>query len=265
MAAYQRQSQGFSLVELMISLAIGLIVVSAVLAFTLSSLTANSEYVQSTRLSQELRNTMDFVSRELRRAGYDENMNRYTAASTMNALMVSPFARIFVDDDVNNDGVKNDGCVIYAYDRTGGTPGTVERAQGEIRALRLAFYPFDGQTVGVLEIGESAPGLTPACAGGAPTYTNYPATCNTVSGWCALTDPRVINITNFSLDTSGYIVQAGTATSTPMTIREIGIGLDGQLRQSADGTVTRGISSRVKVRADCLEASANCALAPTGT
>ncbi|MEY3069257.1 MAG: hypothetical protein RLZZ456_956, partial [Pseudomonadota bacterium] len=43
MAAYQRQSQGFSLVELMISLAIGLIVVSAVLAFTLSSLTANSE------------------------------------------------------------------------------------------------------------------------------------------------------------------------------------------------------------------------------
>ena len=70
MAAYQRQSQGFSLVELMISLAIGLIVVSAVLAFTLSSLTANSEYVQSTRLSQELRNTMDFVSRELRRAGF---------------------------------------------------------------------------------------------------------------------------------------------------------------------------------------------------
>jgi hypothetical protein len=50
-----------------------------------------------------------------------------------------------------------------------------------------------------------------------------------------------------------------------MTIREIGIGLDGQLRQSADGTVTRGISSSVKVRADCLEASANCALAPTGT
>ena len=164
MAAYQRQSQGFSLVELMISLAIGLIVVSAVLAFTLSSLTANSEYVQSTRLSQELRNSMDFISRELRRAGYDENMNRYTAASTMNALTISPFARIFVDDDVNNDGVKNDGCVIYAYDRTGGTPGAVERAQGEIRALRLAFYPFDGQTVGVLEIGESALGLTPTCA-----------------------------------------------------------------------------------------------------
>jgi len=265
MIAYKRQSRGFSLVELMISLAIGLIVVTAVLAFTLSSLTANSEYVQSTRLSQELRNSMDFISRELRRAGYDENMNRYTAASTLSALVVSPFSRIFVDDDADGDGTANDGCVIYAYDRTGGTPGVVERARGEIRALRLAFRTVDGQTMGVLEIGESATGLTPACNGGAPTYTNYPATCNTTSGWCALTDPRVINITGFTLDTSGYIVQAGTATSTPMTIREIGIGLDGQLRQSADGTVTRGISSRVKVRADCLEASANCALAPTGT
>jgi type IV pilus assembly protein PilW len=265
MISYKRQSRGFSLVELMISLAIGLIVVTAVLAFTLSSLTANSEYVQSTRLSQELRNSMDFISRELRRAGYDENMNRYTAASTLDALVISPFSRIFVDEDADGDGTANDGCVIYAYDRTGGTPGTVERARGEIRAMRLAFRTVDGQTVGVLEIGESATGLTPACNGGAPTYTNYPATCNSTSGWCALTDPRVINITNFTLDTSGYMIQDVTATSTSMTIREIGIGLDGQLRQSADGTVTRGITSRVKVRADCLEASANCALAPTGT
>lgn len=191
-------------------------------------------------------------------------MNRYTAASTLNALVTSPFSRIFVDDDADGNGVKNDGCVIYAYDRTGGTPGTVELARGEIRALRLAFRPFDGQTVGVLEIAESAGTITPRCDGDEPSYSNYPPTCSN-DGWCALTDPRVINITNFSLDTSGYIVQAGTATSTPMTIREIGIGLDGQLRQSADGTVTRGISSRVKVRADCLEASANCALPPTGT
>jgi hypothetical protein len=48
-------------------------------------------------------------------------------------------------------------------------------------------------------------------------------------------------------------------------MREIGVELQGQLRRSEDGTVTRGIRSDVKVRADCLEASANCALAPTGT
>jgi hypothetical protein len=207
---------------------------------------------------------MDFISRELRRAGYDENMNRYTAASTQNALVVSPFARIFVDDDADGDSVKNDGCVIYAYDRTGGTPGTVELARGEIRALRLAFREVDGQTVGVLEIGESASGVSPDCDGEEPTYSNYPATCNNASGWCALTDPRVINITRFNLNTSGYLSEAGSAITTPITMREIGISLQGQLRQSADGVVTRSISSSVKVRADCLELKATCAEAPTG-
>jgi prepilin-type N-terminal cleavage/methylation domain-containing protein len=265
MIAYKRQSRGFSLVELMISLAIGLIVVTAVLAFTLSSLTANSEYVQSTRLSQELRNSMDFISRELRRAGYDENMNRYTAASTKGAVLVSPFSPIKVEEDADGDGVANDGCVIYAYDRAGGTPGEVELDQGEIRALRLAFRTVDGQTMGVLEIAESAGTNKPSCTGGAPTYTNYPATCNTGSGWCALTDPRVVNITEFTLDTSGYIPIAPTATATAITIREIGIGLQGQLRQSADGVVTRGISSSVKVRADCLMASGDCAEGPDET
>jgi type IV pilus assembly protein PilW len=261
MNAYKCQSRGFSLVELMISLAIGLIVVTAVLAFTLSSLTANSEYVQSTRLSQELRNSMDFISRELRRAGYDENMNRYTAASTQNALVVSPFSRIFVEDDADGNGTANDGCIIYAYDRTGGISGKVERAQGEIRALRLAFRSVDGQTVGVLEIGESTTGLTPACNGGAPTYTNYPATCNTASGWCALTDPRVLNITNFAMD-KRYITKSGSATTTPISIREIGLELQGRLRQSADGVVTRGIRSSVKVRADCLEILVRCEQSP---
>jgi prepilin-type N-terminal cleavage/methylation domain-containing protein len=263
MIAYKRHSRGFSLVELMISLAIGLIVVSAVLAFTLSSLTANSEYVQSTRLSQELRNSMDFISRELRRAGYDENMNRYTAASTQNALVVSPFSRIYVEDDADGDGAKNDGCVIYAYDRTGGTPGAVELDQGEIRALRLAFREVDGQSVGVLEIGESASGVSPDCDGDEPTYSNYPATCNNDSGWCALTDPRVINITRFNLNRNS-LNEPGSATTTPINIRKIGISLQGQLNQSADGVVTRSISSSVKVRADCLETIAECEDEPEG-
>lgn len=263
----RKKSRGLSLVELMIALAIGLIVVGAVLAFTLSSLTANSEYVQSTRLSQELRNSMDFVTRELRRAGYDQSQAAFIAASSVNAPVVSRFSRIFVTNTASTDdgdGVNDEGCVIYAYDRAGGTNGTVDLANGEIRAIRRAIRTVDGSDVGVLEVAESASGVTPSCTGAAPDYDSYPASCSS-AGWCPLSDPRLVDITAFTLDTSGYIVQAPTATSTAVTIREIGIDLQGQLRQSADGAFTRGIRSTVKVRADCLEASANCALAPTGT
>lgn len=260
----RKKSLGFSMIELMIAMAIGLVVIGSVLAFTLSSITTNTEYVQATRLSQELRNSMDFVSRELRRAGYDQNIGSYTAKYSLSNLVTSPFARVFTTNDANDDGIDGDGCVIYAYDRTGGTGGTVDLARGEIRALRLATRTVDGSDVGVLEVAESSAGVTPACNGASPNYANYPATCSS-AGWCALSDPRVLNLTEFNLDTSGYIIQPGTAISVPLTMREIGIELQGQLRRSQDGTVTRGIRSDVKIRADCLEASANCALAPTGT
>jgi prepilin peptidase dependent protein B len=259
----RKKSLGFSMIELMIAMAIGLVVIGSVLAFTLSSLNTNTEYVQATRLSQELRNSLDFVSRELRRAGYDQNVGSYTARYSLSNLVTSPFARIFTTNDADGDGTDGDGCVIYAYDRSGGTGGTVDLARGEIRALRLATRNVDGLDVGVLEVAESATGVTPECDGSSPDYGNYPATCSN-DGWCSLSDPRVLNLTAFNLDTT-LIIQPGTAVSVPQTMREIGVELQGQLRRSEDGTVTRGIRSDVKVRADCLEASANCALAPTGT
>jgi prepilin-type N-terminal cleavage/methylation domain-containing protein len=254
------KSLGFSLIELMIALAIGLVVVGAVLAFTLSSVTTNSEYIQSTRLSQELRNSMDFVSRELRRAGYDQNNASYTARSTVAAPVISPFGRIFATADANGTGTATDSCVIYAYDRDAGTSGTVDLARGEIRAIRLGYTPAG---VGVIEVAQSATGVTPACGGTAPDYTKYPATCS-AAGWCALSDPTVINITAFNV-TRNDLVQPGSATATPVVIREFNVELIGRLVRSADGTVTRGIRSTVKVRADCLEASTLCDDAPTGT
>lgn len=253
------KSLGFSLIELMIALSIGLVVVGAVLAFTLSSMTTNSEYIQSTRLSQELRNSMDFVSRELRRAGYDQNYASYTARSTVAAPVLSPFRHIYTTADANGSGTATDSCVIYAYDRDAGNSGKVDLARGEIRAIRLGYTPAG---VGVIEVAESANTVTPTCGGAAPDYTKYPATCS-ANGWCALSDPAVLNITAFNV-TRNDLVQPGSAIATTVVIREFNVELIGRLVRSADGTVTRGIRSTVKVRADCLEASTVCDDAPTG-
>ena len=59
-----------ALVELMVALVAGLIVSAAVTRFFISSMKSNGEYVQSTRLTQELRNILDLMSRDVRRAGY---------------------------------------------------------------------------------------------------------------------------------------------------------------------------------------------------
>ncbi|MGO4550497.1 prepilin-type N-terminal cleavage/methylation domain-containing protein [Lysobacter sp. 2RAF19] len=59
--------RGFTLVELLVALALGLLVIAAALGFFLQLLRAGSETVLATRLQQELRTTMSFVVAEVRR------------------------------------------------------------------------------------------------------------------------------------------------------------------------------------------------------
>lgn len=64
---------GFSLVELMIAMVVGLIVVGAVLALVVSMIRANNQTIQATRLTQELRATAAVIASDLKRAkGVDD-------------------------------------------------------------------------------------------------------------------------------------------------------------------------------------------------
>lgn len=247
-----KAAAGFSLVELMIALVAGMIVVAAVLAFTVTSVRANSEYVSATRLTQELRNFSNHIVAELKRAGYDEAAMDYVANPSVTA--VSAFSPILVD---NSD--PDASCVIYGYDREPGTPGAVDLDNGEVRGIRRVTATLaDGTTAGALEIAESFGTTRPDCSASGPDYTQYPATCNTTTGWCPLSDPTTVNVTAFTLGTAedaglsrGYqqIIQAGYS---PLLLREIQIDVTGQMR--TDLASTRSIQAKVKVRADCLRA-----------
>lgn len=246
--APRRQNGGFSLIELMVALVIGLVVSGAVLAFTVSSVRANSEYVQAVRLTQELRAVGQFVDSELRRAGYDEAALSYVANTS--ATEFSDFSPILVDV---SDADAN--CVIYAYDRAPGNPGQVDLTNQEVRGIRRSTVTIDGEEVGVIEMAESN-ASAPACDGAAPDYTKFPVGCNTTSGWCAFSDPRTVGVDTFEINVGGdaassHGTQDITATGyTPMQIREFKVSLVGHLRSNAD--VTQSLSLNVKVRANCL-------------
>jgi prepilin-type N-terminal cleavage/methylation domain-containing protein len=236
---------GFSLVELMVALVAGLIVSAALVAFTMSSFRSNGEYVLSTRLTQELRNSLDLVMRDLRRAGYDEGALGRMAHGTM-----SPFAPMAVDGE----------CVVYAYDRDSdneGGPfvdGALDLANGEVRALRRVEVEFNGADVGVIEYAVSTDGLKPACDGGTADYDQFPPQCNDASNWCALSDPAILNITGFDLADNSETV--GVAP-TQVVLRDIGVTISGQLANSTE--FTRSVKSSVRVRSDCFnETIAEC-------
>jgi len=237
----RRASQGFSLAELMIALAAGLVVSSAVVAFLLSSFKSNGEYVQSTRLTQELRNSMDLITRDLRRAGYDGKSVSYLATGD-----VSPFSRIQLCNASNNCTLAATApltCVIYSYDR-GSNWGQVDVDNGEVRGIRLSTPTINGRTVGVLEYAVSGGGVKPACNGASPDYTTYPVVCNAGSKWCPLSDGSRIDISSFAMTRPDI-------TAGKVKLRDITLTMQGRLAGSSD--FTRGVTSSVRVRTDCYE------------
>lgn len=65
-----RKSAGFSLVELMIAMAVGLLILAGVFSLFGSTVQTQTRTLAMASLNQELRVAMDLMSRDIRRAGY---------------------------------------------------------------------------------------------------------------------------------------------------------------------------------------------------
>lgn len=95
---------GFSLVELLVAMVLGLIVIGAVLALVLSMINANNQTIQATRLTQELRATAALISADLRRAGGVQD-----PLTTATANGGQP------DTTLSTISTATAGCIQYSY------------------------------------------------------------------------------------------------------------------------------------------------------
>lgn len=112
----QRQ-KGFSLVEMMISMTVGLIAMAGVISLFANSVKSNTDGLQQTRLSQELRAIMDVMVRDIRRSGYWSDAED-NAIGTNN-----PF------QDLSINAAEN--CITYLYQKdTAKTEGDTENQFG---------------------------------------------------------------------------------------------------------------------------------------
>lgn len=108
----QRNMQGgYSLVELLVAMVLGLIVIGAVIALVLSMIRANNQTIAATRLTQELRATAALMSADLRRAGGVQDPLT-SATAGVNGIPLNPFGNITT---------ATAGCIQYSYaDAEGG-------------------------------------------------------------------------------------------------------------------------------------------------
>ena len=94
-SASKRQSRGFSIVEMLVGVAIGLFVLSSAILIFVGNIT-NSRYVLlQTRIDQDLRSTMDLITRDLRRGAYWVNFLTGTTTSSSSATS-NPYSTVTI-------------------------------------------------------------------------------------------------------------------------------------------------------------------------
>lgn len=218
-----KKQAGVTLVEAMIALALSMIVVASMVAVMANSMGTATRIIEMSQLTDELRNSMSMMTRDVRRANYSANA-AYCYANSDCGLAGGIAAQTGDITIVNNN------CMTYNLDRDQLGDASDDDAGGFRRVVE------DG--VGRIEMWVG--GNTAICAA---TDTN----------WMAVTDDQFVDVTVFNIDDSasfaGTLTGEGGSTVTQRT-REINIQIEGQLL--LDNTITRRIEDTIKVRNDYL-------------
>jgi len=212
-----KKISGFTLVELLIALALNAILFAALLAMFTSNLYHYTKTVNINRLNQQLQQTLELMSDDIRRAGYWANAANDVGTGANN----NPFMATAVDITVTGGN-----CILFAYDHA--SNGTLPAISTTIDDDRYG-YRLSGTAVQ-----ERPPGATFACTAAANNWEN-------------ITDPNVVKITalSFTLNTSTVTTGPG---AQGITLRSVDISLTGQL--VSDATITKTITQHVRIRND---------------
>ncbi len=204
--------KGFGLIELMISITVGMIITASIGHLFGQTVKLNSSALVMTRLNQDLRASMSIMTSDIRRAGYwgqseagigGGAVNPFTQGS--NELSVSELA-----------GEAVNSCITYTYDYN--DDGVV--SNDEKHGFRL--------NSGVLEM------------------ATQNADCSAIIDWEPVSDPSVIAITRVTFLPNFHSIDIDGDSNADMTIKEVEVILTGQL--VADSGVSRSLLETVRVR-----------------
>ena len=120
--AHGKTQRGFSLVEIMISMVIGLLVIVGASTIYVSTVSSSTATLKSSKINQELAALMNVMTNDIRRAGYWG-----ISASNVNKPHTNPFATVdntaleIMDNMTNSAQVAVNSatggeCIVYTYD-----------------------------------------------------------------------------------------------------------------------------------------------------
>jgi prepilin peptidase dependent protein B len=225
------RQRGLSLVEVMVSVALGLLMVAAVAMLLLSHFAEHRRLLAEVRLMQDLRAAADLATRDLRRAGYWGRADRAAAGSDGSPAAANPYAGLWPEPTAGTVS-----AVGYSYSRDAGEDGIA--SVHERFGLRL------NTRTGALEMRVGGAAIAP----------------DSSDNWQPLTDPRAIRITRFavtpgtrSIDLQAHCTQPTCPRGDTRCPPRLQVGLlvvDIEAADPRDSTVARSLRTVVRTRND---------------
>ncbi len=254
-----KNSRGFSLLELLLGMVMGLVVLSGVTYIYVTIVVSTSETLKQAKLNTQLMTVMSLISNDIRRSHYWANPS--AQAPSTNPFIVEDSTLLTIFDSENNlkvevdddDAPKAGDCILYTYDKNSdGVVGT---------ATNNEYFGFKRENNSIyMAIRSDA----------------FPATTCGGNGWEEIVDSDLINITELEFDLASsacinssepdgvdsafdadsdddvgekncYVVQPSVGQTTVETF-EVVITLSGQLVN--DSEVKKTLTQIVRVRND---------------
>jgi type IV pilus assembly protein PilW len=233
-----KKQTGFTLIEILIALVLGLIVLSATVGIYITTVNGSRDTLNSVRLNHDLESAMLLMVNDIRRAGYwglartgaDSSTNPFTIGT---ANIQSPAA----------------SCILYTYDGGSGVTGGVNHdSNGLVDADEHYGFQLTGGAIAMRLTGTT----TANCADANNTWSTFTVTQSVnVTELTFTTAYKCLNVTtavSYAKSCADATAAELASGSKAVESRQFNIVLTGQLAN--DATVTKTLTGTVKVRND---------------
>lgn len=173
---------GFTLIEMMISITLGMIVIASVTGTFTAQTRQNNAEEQVSQMHQNVRGALDMISRDLMQAGYKAPGGSVTGVTYSNSTPTTLTIQADLNGNSSIDDTSNSTVeyIIFAYDsvnkqitRKLGSSGTAFVVADNITAFTVNYYGADGATTAAsASIRKVTISITGQTAKRDPSYSN---------------------------------------------------------------------------------------------
>jgi len=222
--------KGFTLIELMIAIALGLIVIAGAISFYVLTISGSTNTIKSAQLNYDLGVAMTLMANDIKRSGY------WGGAISGADSALNPFMAATERVKVLDSGQ----CVLYTYDASGDDS---DSNGDDVETDEYYGFKLDSGTIRMRLTGAT----TADCSDG--SWASSEIIDGDLINITALTfvpTYSCLNITNSASTIQATTSECTTAGDSIVEIRQVTITLTGQL--VGDSSVSETLSETVMIR-----------------